>query len=198
MVECQSISLLSMYTTHVLCCAPLGPATPQVPVNIFAFYVHHSRTVLCAPWTCHMSGHHGASASQCLCLSMYTTHVLCCAPLGPATCLVIMVFKEELPELQLEQRLPTISPKKVLFAELPSGESVLYVASDNPASPLEVFLYRGILGYLWFAVEASLPCPVDVHAVTDHDHRHFVIVTSDKRACVLQAQFEGEFAPSKI
>uniref|UniRef100_A0A1B6MAK0 Uncharacterized protein n=1 Tax=Graphocephala atropunctata TaxID=36148 RepID=A0A1B6MAK0_9HEMI len=107
-------------------------------------------------------------------------------------------FNEELLELWLEQSLPTISPKKVLFADLPSDESAMYVASDNPASPLEVFLYRGILGYQRFAVDQTLHRPLDIHAVTDHHHRHFVLVSTEKRASVFQAHFQEEFTPSKV
>lgn len=92
-----------------------------------------------------------------------------------------------------EQSLPSISPKKVLFATLPTRESVMYVASDNPATPLEAFVYRGLLGYRWVMVEPTLPIPLDIHAFTDHRHRHFVLIDSRTKGCVLQAQFQGEF-----
>lgn len=89
----------------------------------------------------------------------------------------------------LIQQIFIVAPSKVEFAILPSSELVLYVLSENRATPFLIFVYKGIAGFEHLYTETTLPLITSMASVTDEEKRHFVILTNKVKALILQAHF---------
>lgn len=100
------------------------------------------------------------------------------------------------------QSLEVEGPRAMQFAQLPSGELVLYVATWCPTDSLVVFQYRGVSGFVRRA-SAAVPSTGVLSAFTTVEHQHVVAVSGSAglgggQAALLRASFKGSWEASEV
>lgn len=96
-------------------------------------------------------------------------------------------------DLFLLHSIAVTSPSNIKFCQLPSDELVLYVMTENPATPFIVYNYRGLAGFKEWLVASTLPLIKDFFPVTDNNNdKHLVVMTNHEKIMVLEALFKGK------
>lgn len=90
------------------------------------------------------------------------------------------------------QNVDVNAPIQAEFAILPSNELVLYVITDDPSSPLIVYVYEGIFQFQRKIVTTTVSKILNLQTLTTLDFKHYILVQNLNESLVIQAAFKGE------
>uniref|UniRef100_A0A1B6CEN9 VWFD domain-containing protein n=1 Tax=Clastoptera arizonana TaxID=38151 RepID=A0A1B6CEN9_9HEMI len=96
-------------------------------------------------------------------------------------------FEEKSQKLILFRKLFIVAPSKVMFAITPNFELVLYVLTQNKATPFLVYAYKGLGGFELIYTDGTLPLMSNIAFVNDENGRHFVILLNKFNTKILYA-----------
>ncbi|KAG5875860.1 hypothetical protein JTB14_036816 [Gonioctena quinquepunctata] len=102
---------------------------------------------------------------------------------------IIRRFVRENNDFAIWQTLKLKTPVQIEFALLPSQELVLYVTTENPTEPFNVYIYQGISGFSKKVGDSTLSNILDMNQFT-LKNGHFVVLKHYYEIGIIKAVFK--------
>ncbi|XP_074037516.1 closca [Leptinotarsa decemlineata] len=103
---------------------------------------------------------------------------------------IIRRFDKNLEEFVIWQTIKLKTPVQIEFALLPTQELVLYITTENPAEPFNVYIYEGISDFSRNVGGSTIPNIINMNQFS-LKNGHFVVVKHYYEIGVIQAVFKG-------